>query len=69
MQKNKKNNETFSKVQVTQVASNIACSKNQRQTLFGLGLFKINQKRVLELNDSVKGMIKRVHHLVKVEFI
>jgi len=38
----------------------------QRQTLVGLGLDKIGRRRTLEDTPSVRGMISRVKHLVKV---
>jgi large subunit ribosomal protein L30 len=38
----------------------------QRQTLVGLGLTKTNQTRQLEDTPSVRGMINKVAHLVKV---
>lgn len=55
------------KVKVTQVGSPIGRKKYQRQTLVGLGLDKINRSSVLEDTKSVRGMITKVQHLVKVE--
>ena len=55
------------KVKVTQVGSPIGRPVKQRQTLIGLGLNKMHRSRVLEDTPSVRGMINRVHHLVKVE--
>lgn len=54
-------------VKVTQVKSPINRMAYQRQTLIGLGLNKINRSRVLEDTPSVRGMIARVQHLVRVE--
>lgn len=54
-------------VKVTQVASPINRRAYQRETLIGLGLNKINRSRVLEDTPAVRGMIARVHHLVRVE--
>ena len=54
-------------IKVTQVGSPINRRAYQRETLIGLGLNKINQSRVLEDTPSVRGMIARVHHLVRVE--
>lgn len=51
---------------VKQVASPNSREKWQRDTLKGLGLNKMNRVRELEDTPSVRGMIKRVHHLVKV---
>ena len=52
---------------VTQVGSPIGRPQWQRLTLIGLGLNKMNRSRVLEDTPSVRGMINRVHHLVRVE--
>jgi len=54
-------------VKVTQVGSPINRRAYQRETLIGLGLNKINRSRVLEDTPAVRGMIARVHHLVRVE--
>ena len=54
-------------IKVTQIASPIGKPDVQRATLIGLGLNKINRTRVLEDTPSVRGMIKKVSHLVKVE--
>ncbi|MBM3526233.1 MAG: 50S ribosomal protein L30 [Alphaproteobacteria bacterium] len=54
-------------VKVTQVKSPINRMAYQRKTLIGLGLNKINRSRVLEDTPSVRGMIARVQHLVRVE--
>jgi len=54
-------------VKVTQIASPAGRQKYQRQTLIGLGLNKMNRTRELEDTPSVRGMIKRVKHLVRVD--
>jgi len=54
-------------VRVTQVASAIRRTKDQRETLKGLGLNKINRTRELEDTPAVRGMIAKVSHLVRVE--
>lgn len=54
-------------VTVTQIGSPIRRHKDQRQTLVGLGLNKMNRTRVLEDTPAVRGMIDKVHHLVRVE--
>ncbi len=55
------------KLKVTQVASPIGRTKDQRATLIGLGLTKINRSRELEDTPAVRGMIAKVGHLVRVE--
>lgn len=54
-------------VRVTQIASGLGRKKDQLQTLAGLGLGKIRRTRELEDTPSVRGMIRRVAHLVRVE--
>ncbi|MGH7004162.1 MAG: 50S ribosomal protein L30 [Alphaproteobacteria bacterium] len=55
------------RIKVTQTGSPIRRRFDQRETLVGIGLNKINRSRVLEDTPSVRGMIEKVHHLVKVE--
>lgn len=54
-------------IKVTQIASPIGRPEVQRATLIGLGLNKMNKVSILEDTPSVRGMIKKVSHLVKVE--
>ena len=54
-------------VRVTQIGSPIGRTKDQRQTLIGLGLNKMHRTRELEDTPAVRGMIYVVRHLVKVE--
>ena len=56
-----------STVKVTQTKSPIGRKSDQRQTLIGLGLNKIGRTRDLEDTPSVRGMINKVKHLVRVE--
>ena len=44
----------------------IACTPKQRATVAGLGLKRREQVRTLENTPSVRGMIKKVFHLVEV---
>ena len=54
-------------VRVTQVASGLGRKPGQIDTLIGLGLNKIRRTRELEDTPSVRGMIRKVAHLVRVE--
>ena len=54
-------------VKVTQIGSPIRRTKDQRATLVGLGLNKINRTRELQDTPEVRGMIAKVKHMVKVE--
>ena len=54
-------------VTVTQTGSPIGRQSYQRATLIGLGLNKMHRTKTLEDTPSVRGMINKVKHLVKVE--
>ena len=54
-------------VRVTQIRSAIGRPQDQRATLAGLGLKKLHKTRELEDTPSVRGMIDKVKHLVRVE--
>ncbi|MGU9961593.1 MAG: 50S ribosomal protein L30 [Candidatus Puniceispirillales bacterium WSBS_2018_MAG_OTU23] len=54
-------------VRVTQTRSPIGRHSDQRATLVGLGLNKIGRTRDLEDTPSVRGMINKVAHLVRVD--
>lgn len=56
-----------SKIKVTQIRSRIGAQKKQKACLRGLGLRKINNFSVLENTPAVRGMIKKVSHLVRIE--
>jgi large subunit ribosomal protein L30 len=55
------------RLRVTQTGSPIGRRGDQRATLIGLGLNKMHRSRTLEDTPSVRGMITKVHHLVRVE--
>lgn len=54
-------------IKVTQIGSPIGRSCDQRKTLIGLGLNKMHRTRLLDDTLSIRGMINKVKHLVKVE--
>ncbi|MBF0876602.1 50S ribosomal protein L30 [Gluconobacter cerevisiae] len=54
-------------VQVTQIASVIGRKPGQAGTITGLGLRGIGSTRTLEDTPAVRGMIRKVAHLIKVE--
>ena len=56
-------------IKVTLIKSSIGNRKNQKENLKGLGLNKINGSRILENTPSVRGMIQKVQHLVRIETI
>ncbi len=53
-------------VTVEQIASAIRRPKDQTDTLIGLGLNKLHRQNTLEDTPAVRGMIRKVHHLVRV---
>lgn len=55
------------KLKVTQVKSGIGRSKSQNKTLEGLGLRGPSRSVVLQDTESIRGMIRKVAHLVTVE--
>jgi large subunit ribosomal protein L30 len=54
-------------VRVTQTGSPLGRKPGQKETLIGLGLNKMRRVRELEDTPSVRGMIRKVAHLIKVE--
>ena len=56
-------------LRITQVKSKIGYAQDQRDTLRSLGLRHINDVVEHEDNPSIRGMILKVRHLVKVEEI
>jgi large subunit ribosomal protein L30 len=56
-------------IKVTLVKSTIACLKNQKANVEALGLHKVGSSNTFEDTPVVRGMIKKVSHLVKVEEI
>lgn len=53
-------------IKVKQIGSPIRRKSDQRATLIGLGLNKMNRVRELEDTPSVRGMIRKVQHMVEV---
>ena len=54
-------------LRVTQVASGHGRKPGQQETLIGLGLNKLRRTREWQDTPAVRGMIRKVAHLVKVE--
>ncbi|MBT8472599.1 MAG: 50S ribosomal protein L30 [Marinicaulis sp.] len=53
-------------IKVRQTGSPIRRPQDQRATLVGLGLNKIGRERELEDTPSVRGMIRKVSHMVEI---
>ena len=58
------NNKT---IKVTQIKSTIGRNKRQKINLLALGLKKIGNSKLIIINKSTEGLIKKINHLVKVE--
>ena len=54
-------------IKVTQTGSPIRRESDQRATLIGLGLNKMHKTRELQDSPEVRGMIRKVSHMVSVE--
>ena len=54
-------------LKITQVKSRIGYSRKAKATLDALGLRKMNKSVILDANDAIVGMIKKIDYLVKVE--
>ncbi len=57
------------KLKITQVRSAIKRQKKQKQTIEALGLRKLHQTVIKPDDPAIRGMIKKVSHLVEVEEI
>lgn len=57
------------KLRITLVKSTIGAVPKNRKTVEALGLRKLNKTVEMPDNDAVRGMIRQVSHLVKVEEI
>ena len=54
-------------ISITQTGSPIRRKAYQRDILIGLGLNKMLRQRVLEDTPSVRGMIEKVKHMVRID--
>jgi large subunit ribosomal protein L30 len=59
--------ETTKTIRVTQVRCGDHRGNKQKETLLGLGLTRIGRTRELNDTPSVRGMIHKVRHLIRVE--
>lgn len=58
----------MAKVVITQVRSAIGQPERQKLTIEALGIKKLNVPVEKELSPNIKGMIRAVSHLLKVEY-
>ncbi len=57
----------MAKVKITQTGSPIRRTKDQKATLIGLGLNKLHKSVELEDTPELRGMIRKVQHMISVE--
>ena len=55
------------KLRITWIKSGIGYTQDQRRTLKALGFHRLNQNVTQDDRPSVRGMINKVKHLVRVE--
>lgn len=65
----KKEKKSKGKLKVTYVKSVIGFSKDQVKVIEALGFKKLNTSKVFPDNESIRGSIFKVKHLLKVEEI
>ncbi|CDO61489.1 MULTISPECIES: 50S ribosomal protein L30 [Parvibaculaceae] len=53
-------------ITVEQIGSPIRRPDRQQKVLIGLGLNKMHRRRTLEDTPAVRGMVNKVHHLVRI---
>ena len=53
-------------IKIKQIKSKIGAPVDQKRTLQALGLTKISQVVEHEDNPTIRGMIRKVHHLLSV---
>jgi large subunit ribosomal protein L30 len=53
-------------LKVKWVVSYIACTRDMRQTVRGLGLRKLHQTVEVEDTPAIRGMVHKIRHLVEV---
>jgi len=64
----KKNREkVVTKLRITQIKSGIGAKEPQKRTLKALGFRRLNQSVTHNDSRSIRGMIEKVKHLVRVE--
>jgi len=57
----------MAKLRITWIKSGIGYSEDQKRTLKALGFHRLNQSVVHDDSRSIRGMINKLRHLIKVE--
>jgi large subunit ribosomal protein L30 len=55
------------KIKITQIKSTIKGKENQKRTMKALGLRRLHQTVIHQDGPQIRGMVRKVSHLVKVE--
>jgi large subunit ribosomal protein L30 len=58
---------TMAKLKITQIKSKIGSTQRQKKNLEALGIKRINHTVEKTDTPQIRGMIKKVEHLIKVE--
>ncbi len=56
----------MNQLKIKWVKSTISCTRDMRDTIRSLGFKKLNQEKIVKNTPEIRGMIKKVIHLVKV---
>ncbi len=56
----------MNQLRIKWVRSTISCTKDMRDTIRSLGFKRLNEERIVKNTPEIRGMIKKVIHLVKV---
>lgn len=59
----------MAEIKITLVKSTIGAIPKHKKTVQALGLGKLNSSKIHQDNEAIRGMVKQVSHLVKVEEI
>lgn len=58
---------TAKQLKITQIRSAAGTKPGMKETLVGLGLGRVNRSVVRDDIPTVRGMLTKVHHLIRVE--
>jgi len=56
----------LNQLKIKWVKSTISCTRDMRDTIRSLGFKRLNQEKIVKNTPEIRGMIKKVIHLVKV---
>ncbi|TES83645.1 MAG: 50S ribosomal protein L30 [Dehalococcoidia bacterium] len=63
----KRGRSSVAKLRVTLIKSGIGYAQDQKKTLKALGLNRLNKSVLHNDNSSIRGMLDKVRHLIRVE--